>query len=206
MEIKELANKKIHKGVPVSEEEWKGILYYLYETEDAKHLEAKLVELIRRKNFEKQNFDFNSYFQVKKQSRAELNNPIKEDLEIQYKDFIRVILDYQIKCRVTYLKNLVNLFKELDTDENGILNENEFIQLVANTDLFNENFSEHSNRLLSLVDPANHKQVTFSDVVTCFSKEFLKEVDINKNTKKINLLDKISTKEYVFDKYEEEEM
>lgn len=86
------------------------------------------------------------------------------------------------------------------------MNENEFIQLVANTDLFNENFSEHSNRLLSLVDPANHKQVTFSDVVTCFSKEFLKEVDINKNTKKINLLDKISTKEYVFDKYEEEEM
>lgn len=188
----------------MNEEEWKGILYYLYETEDAKHLEAKLVEMIRRKNFEKQNFDFNSYCQVKKKSRAELNNPLKEDLEVNYKDFIRIILDYQIKCRVTYLRNLVDLFKELDTDENGILNENEFIQLVANTDLFNEGFSEHSNRLLSLVDPANHKQATFSEVVTCFSKEVLKEIDNNGNAKKTNLLDKISTKEYVFNKYDEE--
>ena len=101
---------------------------------------------------------------------------------------------------------MVDLFKELDADENGILNENEFIQLVANTDLFNEGFSEHSNRLLSLVDPANHKQVTFSEVVTCFSKEILKEIDINKNTKKINLLDKISTKEYQFNKDDQEEI
>jgi hypothetical protein len=37
------SNKKIIKGIPLTEEEWKGILYYLYETEDA-----------RRKNFERQ--------------------------------------------------------------------------------------------------------------------------------------------------------
>ena len=93
------SNKKIIKGIPLTEEEWKGILYYLYETEDAKNLESKLVEIIRRKNFERQNFDFNSYFQLSKKSRAEINNPIKEDLDILYKDFISV----------NYLKNLTQM-------------------------------------------------------------------------------------------------
>lgn len=200
LEIKELANKKVTKGIPVNEEEWKGIIYYLYETEDAKHLEGKIVEFIRRKNFEKQNFDMHTYLSNtnKKLTRAEINSPLKEDLEIEYKNFQGIILDYQIKCRIKYLRNIYNLFKELDNDENGILNENEFIQLVANTDLFNEGFSENSNRLLNLVDPANHKQVTFSEIVTCFSKENVKEMDSNGNVRKANLLDKISTKEYNF--------
>lgn len=201
LQIKEIANKKAYKGVPVNEEEWKGIIYYLYETEDAKNLEGKIIEFIRRKNFEKQNFDMNTYLSntCKKQTRAELNSPLKEDLEIDYKSFLGIILDYQIKCRTKYLRNINYLFKELDTDENGILNENELIQLVANTDLFNEGFSEHSNRLLNLVDPYNHKQVTFSEVVTCFSKETVKESDTNGNVKKINLLDKISSKDYIHD-------
>ena len=135
----------------------------------------------------------------KKKTRAEINSPLKEDLEIDYKNFLRIILDYQIQCRAKYLHNLYYLFRELDGDENGILNENEFIQLVANTDLFNEGFSGHSNRLLSVVDPPNHKQVTFSDIVTCFSKEILKERDSENVVKKINLLDKISTKKYIHD-------
>ena len=199
IEIKELANKKANRGVNVNEEEWKGIIYYLYETNDAKHLEGKIVEFIRRKNFEKQSFDTNTYLMNthKKQTRAELNQPLKEDLEIDYKNFLRIILDYQIQCRGKYLDNLYQIFKELDTDENGILNENEFIQLVANTDLYNEGFSSHSNRLLNIVDPANHKQCTFSDVVMCFSKEIIKEPDENGNLKKTNVLDKISTKKYV---------
>lgn len=194
-----MATKKATKGIPIIEEEWKGIIYYLYETEDAKYLEGKLVEFIRRKNFEKQNFDMNTYLtnSTKKQTRAELNSPLKEDLEIDYKNFLRIILDYQIKCRAKYLNNLYYIFKELDTDENGILNENEFIQLVANTDLFNEGFSSHSNRLLNLVDPNNHKQVTFSEVVTCFSKETVKVTTEDGIKKKVNLLDKISTKKYI---------
>lgn len=66
--------------------------------------------------------------------------------------------------------------------------------------MFNENFSENSNRLLTLADPDNHKQVTFSEVVTCFAKENLKEIDLQGHAKKVNLLDKISTKEYIFNK------
>ena len=206
LEIKEIADKKVKRGVPVKDEEWRGIVNYLYESEDAKHLEFKIIEFIRRKNFEKQNFDMHTYMSNnnKKQTRAELNSPLKEDLDIDYKNFLRIILDYQIKCRAKYLNNLYHIFVELDNDENGILNENEFIQLVANTDLFNEGFSENSNRLLNLVDPANHKQVTFSEVVTQFSKEYIKEMDTNGNQKKVNLLDKISTKEYIHSQSNEE--
>ena len=138
----------------------------------------------------------------KKQTRAKLNSPFKENLEIDYKNFLRILLDYQIKCRAKYLSNLNYLFHEIDKDSNGILNENEFIQLVANTDLFNENFSEQSNRLLTLVDNANHKQVTFSEVVKVFSNEIIEERDSHGNKRKINLLSKISTKDYIYSQNE----
>ena len=174
------SNKKIIKGIPLTEEEWKGILYYLYETEDAKNLESKLVEIIRRKNFERQNFDFNSYFQLSKKSRAEINNPIKEDLDILYKDFISVILDYQIKCRANYLKNLTQMTM-------GFLMKMSLFSLLQ--------------ILICSMKALVNIQIDCSVfVVTFFSKEILKELDLNGNLKKVNLLDKISTKEYVISK------
>lgn len=197
LEIREVADSKIKGTKQVIEEEWKGIIYYLYETEDAKYLEQVIVEYIRRKNFERQNFDYGSYTNVKKITREELNSPKLEDLEILYRDFTRIILDYQIKCRVKYLRNFVHIYKELDSDDNGILNEDEFIQLVANTELYNERFAFESNRLLMLVDPFNNKQVTFSDVITVFSNEIVTEVDSNGNAKKVNVLDKISIENYI---------
>lgn len=48
-EIKEMVNQRVN-GVLV-EEEWKSIIYYVYENDDAKTLESRIIDFIRKKNF-----------------------------------------------------------------------------------------------------------------------------------------------------------
>ncbi len=79
------------------------------------------------------------------------------------------MLDYQIKTREKYLKNFVFLFKKCDYDNNGIINEEEFIHLIELTGNYRLTVQENSMRLLNIIDPFNNKQITFSECVSLFS-------------------------------------
>ena len=163
-EIKEILNSKL-TGV-LLEDEWKGIIYYVYEKEDASNLENRIIEFIRKKNSNSKVENSN-----KKLTREEMINLSrqKEEFKIAYKDFQKILLDYQIKSRDKYLKNFVRIFKKCDNDNNGIINEDEFIQLLSYMSVYGELIEENSVRLLSVVDPYNNKQITFSECVSLFS-------------------------------------
>jgi Ca2+-binding EF-hand superfamily protein len=107
----------------------------------------------------------------RKLTREELINLSrqKEEFKISYKDFSKILLDYQIKTRDKYLKNFVCLFKKCDTDNNGIINEEEFVNLMAITGIYGEHLEENSLRFLTVIDPYNNKQITFSECVSLFS-------------------------------------
>ena len=69
-----------------------------------------------------------------------------------------------------------SLFKELDLDSNGILNEEEFRELLARINNVttsypsdSEELHEHIDTLLNRVDPHNNKQMTYSEVVQLLS-------------------------------------
>jgi Ca2+-binding EF-hand superfamily protein len=94
---------------------------------------------------------------------------VKEEFKIQYKDFQKILLDYQIKSRDKYLKNFVYLFKKVDLDNNGIINEDEFVTLLSFFNIYGDQLEENSLRLLSIIDPFNNKQITFSECVSLFS-------------------------------------
>jgi Ca2+-binding EF-hand superfamily protein len=94
---------------------------------------------------------------------------MKEEFKIPYKDFQKILLDYQIKSRDKYLRNFVYLFKKSDTDNNGIINEEEFVNLLSNMGVYGEVIEENSMRLLAIIDPYNNKQITFSECVSVFS-------------------------------------
>ena len=75
-----------------------------------------------------------------------------------------------------YLKNFVILFRKCDFDNNGILNEEEFKELLKNLKIYDDHLEENANRLLHIIDPQNHKQIIFSDCVSLFkmvNKKFL---------------------------------
>jgi len=91
------------------------------------------------------------------------------------------------------LRNFVYLFKTVDTDSNGLLNEDEFINLLAMMNIYSEKyFDENANRLLNQSDPFNNKQITFSECVTLFSNEILMDSDEQGNKVKLSLLDKVN--------------
>ena len=92
----------------------------------------------------------------------------KEEFKIAYKDFQKILLDYQIKSRDKYLRNFVQIFKKCDADNNGILNEDEFVKLLSNIGIYQE-IEENALRLLTVIDPYNNKQITFSECVSLFS-------------------------------------
>ena len=221
---KMLENKK--NGI-LNEEEWKGIIYYIYSEEDAKNLENKMLFFINKLNGKSDinlntninnnninteniinttignnNINGNNYINTissvkskTKLTREEIFNlnKNKEELNIPYKDFIRIVCNHQIKSREKYLKNFVKLFRKVDNDCDGILSEEEFINLLKSIPYCQNKIEEYTFKFLSIIDPFNNKKITFSECVSLFSMEELEEENKNKNNKNenISLLDKI---------------
>ena len=160
-EIKKMLEKK--KDGILTEEEWKGIVYYIYTNDDAQVIENKIASFINKNKNVVNNFTDvvsthsnlftnqnvlntvgNSKNVNKKLTREEIFNlnKLNEEMNINFKDFLKLVSDYQIKSREKYLKNFVKLFRKFDVDSDGILNENEFINLIKNIPYCQNNIDE----------------------------------------------------------------
>jgi hypothetical protein len=129
-EIKKMLEKK-KEGI-LTEEEWKGIVYYIYNNEDAQVIENKIAGFINKNK----NVNFTDVVSThsnlvtnqnvlntvgnknsnKKLTREEIFNlnKLNEEMNINFKDFLKLVSDYQIKSREKYLKNFVKLFRKFD--------------------------------------------------------------------------------------------
>ena len=209
-EIKKMLEKK--KDGILTEEEWKGIVYYIYTNDDAQVIENKIASFINKNKNVGNNFTDvvsthsnlftnqnvlntvgNSKNVNKKLTREEIFNlnKLNEEMNINFKDFLKLVSDYQIKSREKYLKNFVKLFRKFDVDSDGILNENEFINLIKNIPYCQNNIDEYTFKFLSIIDPFNNKKITFSECVSLFSMEIINE----NNNNQMSLLDKICMSE-----------
>ena len=214
--LKKMLNNK--KEGLLKEEEWRGIIYCIFPNEEAQIIENKILLYIQKLNEKNDNnlyfinenntnnnylfsnnsinFNFNNSFSLSKPknklTREELFNLTKnkEEMNISYNDFINVIGNYQIRNRDKYLKNFVDLFRKFDTNNDGILNENEFVDLIKSIPYCQKNIEINIFKFLSIVDPFNNKKIIFSDCVKLFSMEDLKENE-KENSENTNLLDKI---------------
>jgi hypothetical protein len=73
------------------------------------------------------------------------------------------------------LKKFVKLFKKFDKDGDGVLNEEQFIEMVKNIPYCQNNLEEYIQIFLSKIDPNNHKKFTFNDCVNLFSSIIIDE-------------------------------
>ena len=94
---------------------------------------------------------------AKKLSREDIYNLTKlnEEMSITYKDFLRLLCIYQIKNRDKYLKNFVTLFRKHDSDLDGILNGNEFVNLIRDISYCKNNEDNYILKFLIIIDPFN---------------------------------------------------
>ena len=219
-EVNKVMDQK--KNGVLSEEEWKGIIYYLYNNEDSQIIENKILQFIQeQKNkllyiidngeevnndrFMTYNNNNNTYSTIEKMNLSKrLNNNLtdvfltdkkkvtredlininrlKEEAVIPYKDFIQIVCENQIINREKYLRKFVNLFRKFDKDGDGVLNEEQFIEMVKNIQYCQNNLEEYINRFLYVVDPFNHKKITFNNCVILFSSEII--MDENNESQK----------------------
>lgn len=182
----ELVNSKVNSGL-LFEEEWKGIIYYLYEENDARLIEAKIVEEMRNQI----NSKIENHIKSNKISREEVSslNRISENRNISYKSFLKIILDFQIRSRVNYLKKFTLLFKSVDLDSNGIISENEFLTMLSNISFQQKiELEPITGKLLNILDPFNNKQINYSDCINVFSKEVINLNERGNNDTLLNII------------------
>ena len=253
-EIKKIFEQK--KKSFLFEEEWKGIIYSIYEKNEADIIQQKIDNYINKENEKKKLDMFNKYKKtrvnknrydinycienniynnylntinsfnektynnimntnssylnlngnahnnnnnINKLSRIEKYNILlfPDEKNIPYNVFIKIVLDNHIRFRDKQLKNFVTLFKSVDTNKDGIINEEEFNELIEKMNIFKED--EVQNKIfefLEKLDPFDNQKFTFSDCISFFSNEYIKDVDTNGNEKEISILEKICFNEY----------
>lgn len=163
-EVAEMQTEKTNGFL--GEDEWLDIVKYMYNETDSELLINLLKEFTSRKAYpvdhlpRKQRLSREDIL-----ARRERERSLKG--RIAYKDFLKVLLDYQLKGHEQFLAPYLRLFSNIDSDSNGIISEFEFRNLVASMQL---KFSEDDvQRMLQLVDPFNNQLITFSESVTLFT-------------------------------------
>ena len=94
-----------------------------------------------------------------------------------------------MKLRKIFLHNLFVLFSKEDIKRKGIINPENFKQIIKNTGIIKneQKIEELSNELIEIVDKEGTGQITFNDIVQC-----LDSIDLITKEGKIKFLDKIS--------------
>ena len=243
------------KNSELFEEEWKGIIYTIYEKEEAAEIEKKIEAFINREsekrkmemlqkyrnsrishnnqsninnltnnnsyylntinsvsniannksiNYMNNNLNLNnslnnSYMNTYgnmniKLSRVEKYNLFyfTEEKNILYNNFMKIILDNHIRFRDKQLKKFVELFRSVDTNRDGIINEEEFSELIQKMKIFKEDEVENIIfQYLEKMDPFDYQKFTFSECINFFSSEFIQDKNMNGEEKEISVLEKV---------------
>ena len=169
IELNKMKNNLIKNELPP--EKIKQIVEALFDEKGKEVLFDKInKEINNKKAIIMKNSKINGKF-----SREEINkiNAQKQNEcnFIQYDFLLDICLEYQIKLHIKYLKPFVKLFQSIDEDRDGVLNEEQFIELVKNLNIFGEeNIEQVIDEFLNNIDPYRNNHITFSDIVDLLSK------------------------------------
>lgn len=156
-EIQKIVEDKIQGCL--NEDEWSEIVKYMYNESDAQVLLNLVWTSIQRGIVPQQGKG--------RASREDLNKKEIRVSQVMYSEFLKTLLDFQLKTHEKFLAPFIKLFRSLGNEKNGIINEEEFIALGKELVLKDETIS----KLLAVVDPYENQAITFSECVALFSTE-----------------------------------
>ncbi|GMH94408.1 hypothetical protein TL16_g12900 [Triparma laevis f. inornata] len=169
------------EGGVIAVEEWTDIIQYMYNEDDATALGVMLADAARKYNG----------LRIKELKEAAKRQPraksgIDQDLnsKMPYADFVKVLLDFQLLGHDRFLTKFRDRFYEVDKDNNGIINEEEFRMLCSvigkltgkgkNAKVVRSEADMQT--LLHTADPHNNNHITFSEAVACLSGDIVEMV------------------------------
>lgn len=97
-------------------------------------------------------------------------------------EFIKGILDFQLQEHERFLGEFNQLFKQVDQDHNGVINEGEFRELIVSMNVVVANptgTNGEIDTLLRVIDPFNNQQMTYSEVVQLLSNQLVPQQNFN---------------------------
>lgn len=151
---------------------WQKILEKMYEQHDALVLHERIRELIGLRS---RQTDETNAPSAKKMTRQELNNQLlngsKQQSKLRYEDFKKIILDFQLQEHERFLFKFTNLFKSVDHDQDGVISELQFKELLNIMNVLES--EDEIEALLHQVDPFNNKKMTYSEVVVALSNHMV---------------------------------
>jgi Ca2+-binding EF-hand superfamily protein len=177
--------REIERG-SMEEWQWRKIIEKMYDPNDYEILEQKFINAVqerRAKSF------YSNLTDSRKMTREEqmLRMQQRDFERLQFTDFQKIILDFQLKEHEKFLEKFIAVFKSIDSDNNGVINEAEFRELVQSMDVIQD--EDEVNYLLQMIDPFNNQQMTFSELVHLFSSHMV-PVDERDPQRSIPLLEK----------------
>lgn len=145
----------------VTEDEWIDIVKYMYNTEDSVSIIMRIRDILKQRAA------------VPRRQGTSRRGTVKEEVPLlNYSELLRILLDFQLEGHERFLSKFVRIFKQFDTDRNGVVNEVEFRSILKAVDPSKGDEEVHS--LLELIDPNNNQLITFSECVTFLSSELVK--------------------------------
>ena len=165
----------INNHIYLDENLWKNLSYILFNNN------PKLSEKFIRK--------IEEYIEMKVNNMEVINHIGKK---ILYKDYLNLLITYNVHLRRKYLSNLVEIFRKVDEGKHGLITDSGFKEIIQRIEVYNPNeIEEKSDYLIELIDYYGHNQIRFSDVVDIFDNEIIFDNDTGE---KIKVLDKIASR------------
>ena len=182
--------EKIKKGM-VDEDIWNSFIDTLFinDKENGKKVKEKIYEFIDRimkKSLEQLGND-NLKFEMTREEEDFVKEIQNYPKKIRYDDLINILIDYHIKVRKNYLRNMREVFMENDENKDGILTKKEFIKYINDLKIFQEETIEENIDYLLRKIPQCEKYdfFSFSEVVGLFDQEQI----LKENNEKCSILD-----------------
>ena len=181
--------EKIKKGM-VDEIVWNSFIdtLFLNDKENGKKVKEKIYEFIDRimaKSLEK--LGNNVKFEMTREEEDFYKEMKNYQKKIRYEDLINILIDYHIKVRKNYLKNMREIFMNNDENKDGVLTKKEFIKYINDLKIFHEETIEENIDYLLRKLPQCEKYdfFSFSEVVGLFDQEQI----LKENNEKCSILD-----------------
>ena len=179
----------IKKGM-VDEVVWNSFVdtLFLNDKENGKKVKDKIYEFIDRimaKSLDK--IGNNLKFEMTREEEDFYKELQQYPKKIRYEDLINIFIDYHIKVRKNYLKNMRELFMNNDENKDGVLTKKEFIKYISDLKIFHEETLEENIDYLLRKIPQCEKYdfFSFSEVVELFDQEQI----LKENNEKCSILD-----------------
>lgn len=155
----------------VDDQVWAKIIERMYDQQDCLILEEMFHETVRRR-IEGGFADVSGSIRLEGKSKMSREEKLvllasKDSKKLLFNEFLKTVLDFQLSEHEKFLFKFRQIFKIIDNDNNGVINEQEFTRLVQEMQVCDTD--GEISYFLQIIDPYNNQQITFSEIVHLLS-------------------------------------